>query len=377
MDANGAPVPPISLAHCPRFGAPPIIPGPSHRSTLENPYIVDAVSGSRIYPQDSEEVLYRFMAAQSSSDTVLLPIKVFSYNKASEDEQSIWSCKIDVSFCTPSLNASGEPAACKALARESACFRACSTLFNLNLLPSSFFPLRPQHTWQHGILQPSKAQGITSDHYPLVFPLFWHNCLLAAPSQMFYSTAINFSAVSGSNTYKSMILLTRLPLRGIGDFSVFPSQVETKVSLNQYAPLILSTERLELVFRYTMHLWRILTNKPFESPSGELAYFVAPVRADLKLKTDDTTRTTLIEPLIAWDEVDDLVSSRVRPLNCANVDEMSLDLLAGVLQDRSNEFTRRFEDGNLRKDLNPLSLIMQEQVSTCFHWTLIIYGIEL
>lgn len=362
MGTDGAPIPPIFMAHCPRFSAPPIILSPSRGSTQENPYLLNPVSGSRIYLQDSEEVLYRFLATQTNNRAAMLPIKIFSYDRTVGGGRSARRCTINVPLCTPPLNVSGEPSSCKALARGSACFLACSTLFDLNLLDSSLFPPRPQHTQRHGILQPSKISG-TSGHYPFVFPLFWHNCLLAAPSKAFHPSVVSFLPVSGSGTLKSMILLTRLPLRDMQEFSLFSSQVEIKVALSQYKSLALNTERLELIFRYTIHLLRILCNKPFDAPSGELAYFVIPVRPDSDLVSDDTPHTS-VEPFVSWDEIGDLVSSRVRPLNCSSTDEMSLDLLAGVIQDRANEFTRRFEDGKLRKDLNPLSATMREQVRT-------------
>ncbi|QRW19106.1 endoribonuclease Dicer [Rhizoctonia solani] len=129
----------------------------------------------------------------------------------------------------------------------------------------------------------------------------------------------------------------------------------------QCAPLSLITEQVELAFRYTLNLWRILGNKQYDSPSGELAYFVLPVKFGPNFEPTRIARTTSIEPCISWQEVNDLVSFRVRPLKCNNVDEMWLDLMNGVIQDRSNEFTRRFENAKLRKDLNPLSLIMQDK----------------
>ncbi|KAG9095108.1 hypothetical protein FRC06_010118 [Ceratobasidium sp. 370] len=110
-----------------------------------------------------------------------------------------------------------------------------------------------------------------------------------------------------------------------------------------------------------MHLWRTITNKPFECPSGELAYFVCPVEADENLKSIGLADTTSVEPFISWKEMDNLVSRRVRPLKSANVAGILSDLDGGVIQDRANEFTRRFEDGQLRRDLNPLSRIMTEQ----------------
>ncbi|KAF8761100.1 PAZ domain [Rhizoctonia solani] len=125
--------------------------------------------------------------------------------------------------------------------------------------------------------------------------------------------------------------------------------------------LSLITEQVELAFRYTLNLWRILGNKQYDSPSGELAYFVLPVKFGPNFEPTRIARTTSIEPCISWQEVNDLVSFRVRPLKCNNVDEMWLDLMNGVIQDRSNEFTRRFENAKLRKDLNPLSLIMQDK----------------
>ncbi|KAH7344745.1 hypothetical protein B0J17DRAFT_636693 [Rhizoctonia solani] len=337
MGVDGASIPPKSLTNCPRFGGPSIIISPLRESLCSNPYIQDPITGSRIYLQDSEEALYRFLAT-----TVKYP--------NSEDN---WLCKIQLDLCDPPLDVAGEPASCKILSRRSACFRTCSSLFSLGILSSCFFPSRPLHTWHQGILQPPKVKVAIDASYPLVLPLFWHNCLLAAPSRLLYPNLVRLCAGSGPGAYKDMLLLTRMPLSDVDEFSLFPNQTELKVSVGQYAPFSLSTEQLELVFRYTLNLWRILGNKPYDSPSGELAYFV--------LKTSRASHMTSIESLISWWEVDDLVSFRVRPLICDNVDEMSLDLLEAVVQDRPNEFTRRFEDAKIRKDLNPLSLIMQDK----------------
>ncbi|KAG8715451.1 hypothetical protein FRC11_004111 [Ceratobasidium sp. 423] len=151
-----------------------------------------------------------------------------------------------------------------------------------------------------------------------------------------------------------------MALGDLDEFALFPNRTELKVSLSPYAPLSLNTEQLELVFRYTLNLWRILGNKPYDSPSGELAYFVVPLEPDSKLVTTHATRTVSIEPFISWQEVNDLVSSRVRPLRHDDVEGMPRALLDGIIQDRPNDFTRRFENAKLREDLNPLSLIMRE-----------------
>ncbi|ELU41905.1 dicer-like protein 1 [Rhizoctonia solani AG-1 IA] len=364
MNVDGAPSPPKPLANCRRFNQYSIIIGPSRESSRESPYIQDPIIGSRIYIQESEEVFYRFLANRAEEDAALIPVKVFSYERVSVENTDLkdhWCCTIRTNSCDPPLEIHGEPSLCKALARSSACFRACFTLFNLGLLPSSFFPSRPLHTWKHGILQPPKNRVAIDTYYPPVLPLFWHNCLLAAPSKLFYPYLIQFSMGSQTGLYPSMILLIRIPLGDIKEFSVFPNQTELKVSLSQCAPLSLITEQVELAFRYTLNLWRILGNKQYDSPSGELAYFVLPVKFGPNFEPTRIARTTSIEPCISWQEVNDLVSFRVRPLKCNNVDEMWLDLMNGVIQDRSNEFTRRFENAKLRKDLNPLSLIMQDK----------------
>ncbi|KDN36026.1 hypothetical protein RSAG8_11112, partial [Rhizoctonia solani AG-8 WAC10335] len=364
MGIDGAPIPPKSLAHCPRFNGPSITISPSCESSQNNPYIQDPISGSRIYLQDSEEALYRFLADSTNEDLALMPNNIFSFEQTftkRPDSKSNWLCKIQVDLCDPPLNVVGESSPCKALARGSACFRTCSALFDLGMLSSCFFPLRPLHTWQHGILQPSKCKVAIDTYYPLVLPLFWHNCLLATPSRLFYPNLVRLCAGSGSGAYKDMLLLTRMPLGDVNEFSLFPNQSELKVSLVQYAPIYFNTEQLGLLFQYTLNLWRILGNKPYESPLGELAYFVVPLEPDSKLKAAHTSRTTSLEQFISWQEVNELVSSRVRPLRRNSVGEMSLDLLEGVIQDRPNDFTRRFEDAKLRKDLNPLSLIIQDK----------------
>ncbi|KAJ1311188.1 hypothetical protein OPQ81_009689 [Rhizoctonia solani] len=363
MGTDGAPIPPRQLANCPRFNGTPIIINPSQESSTSNPYIQDPISGSRIYPQDSEEVLYRFLADRADEDTALIPTRIFSYEQTpakSRDSKANWLCRIQVDLCDQPLSVVGEPSSCKALTRGSACFRACSTLFHLGRLSSSFFPSRPLHTWQHGILQPPKTKVAIDTYYALVSPLFWHNCLLAAPSSLFYPNLVRLGT-EGSDAYRGILLLTRIPLANVDEFSLFSNQTELKVSLIQYAPLSLNTEQLELVLRYTLNLWRILGNKPYDSPSGELAYFVVPLKPGSKLEVTHVSRTIPIEPFVSWREVNDLVSFRVRPLDCENMDKMSLDLLDSVIQDRPNDFTRRFQNAKLRQDLNPLSLIMQEK----------------
>ncbi|CAE6432434.1 unnamed protein product [Rhizoctonia solani] len=360
MGVDGAPIPPKSLASCPRNGGPPIIICPLLESSPNNPYIKDPITGSRIYLQDSEEALYRFLASSANEEVALILAKIFSYEQTPNSEGN-WLCKIKVDLPDSPLDVTGEPAPCKVLSRRSACFRTCSTLFSLGILSSCFFPLRPLHTWHQGILHPSRVKVAVAASYPLVLPLFWHNCLLAAPSRLFYPSLVRLCTGPSSGAYKDILLLTRMPLNDVDEFSLFPNQTELKVSISHHAPLSLSAEQMELVFRYTLNLWRILGNKPYDSPSGELAYFVIPLAPDSKLKTTHASRATAIEPLISWREVNDLVSFRVRPLTRHNVDEMSMDLLEAVIQDRPNEFTRRFENAKLRKDLNPLSLIMQDK----------------
>ncbi|CAE6449693.1 unnamed protein product [Rhizoctonia solani] len=364
MGVDGAPIPPKPLANCPRFDGPSIIVSPSHESSLNNPHIQDPINGSRIYLRDSEEVLYRFLADRAHEDSALIPTRIFSYEQAPANHPNSrgnWSCKILVDLCDPPLDIVGELSSCKTLARGSVCFRACSALLDRGMLQSSLFPPRPLHTWQHGILQPSKSKVAVDTFYPLVLPLFWHNCLLAAPSKLLYPSLVRLDAESGRGTYKGMALLTRMALGDLDEFPLFSNQTQLKVSLIPYAPLSLNTEQLELVFRYTLNLWRILGNKPYDSPSGELAYFVVPLEPDSKLKTTYDTRTVSIEPFISWQEVNDLVSFRVRPLRRDNIEEMGRALLDSIIQDRPNDFTRRFENAKLRKDLNPLSLIMQEK----------------
>ncbi|KAF8609137.1 hypothetical protein BDV93DRAFT_517997 [Ceratobasidium sp. AG-I] len=362
MDDDGAPIPPVSLAHSPRFGGPPIFLNPSGGSDQEDPYITDPLSGSRIYPKDAVEVLYRYLASQSASDTGLVPVKMFTYERDIQ-AQGLWSCTVNAPDCDPPLLVTSDHYPSKAAARGSACFKACSARFDLGLLPSSFFPLPPMHTLPNGVPQRGHSEVTPASSYPFASPLFWHSCLLAAPSSVFYPNVVTFSPLSGSHALRSMVFLTRAPLFGVEPFSVFVSQSESKVSLLPCAPLTLSVERIELVFRYSMHLWRAITNKPWESPSGELAYFVCPVSAGSYTKASDIARTTSVEPLISWEEIDNLVSRRARPLHCATPDEIAQDLAGGMIQDRSNEFTRRLEAGQLCKDLNPLSLVMKEQES--------------
>ncbi|KAG8781886.1 hypothetical protein FRC12_021420 [Ceratobasidium sp. 428] len=356
MNVDGAPIPPSSLAHCPRFGGTPVILTPSRPEGKESLYIMNPVSGSRIYPKDATEVLYRYLASQPTSDNTLASTRVFKYDIVVKDKE-LWRCTVNLSAYSPSLQVSGALCSSRAAARASACFKSCSTLFNLDLLTSSMFPLRPVHTLTHGVLQ----CGPSLDNHPIASPLFWHNCILAAPSLVFYPVVVSFTTPADSKGYGSMIFLTRLPLAGVEPFSVFSSQKESQVHLQPCAPLSLSTKRAELVFQYTMHLWRSITNKPFECPSGKLAYFVCPVIANGNLKTIGLTRATSVEPFISWKEIDSLIARRVRPLNWASVDSILSELAGGVIQDRANEFTRRFEDGQLRRDLNPLSRIMTER----------------
>lgn len=376
MDIDGAPIPPASLARCPRFGGAPIFLNPSRSSDQEYPYITDPVSGSRIYPKDAVEVLYRYLASRSAGDPALVPVKVFTYDSVAQ-AGGLWRCTVEIPNCDPPFHVTGDPCPSKAAARGSACFKACLARFDLGLLPSTFFPSPPMHTLPNGVLQRSDSALALASSYPPTSPLFWHNCLLAAPSRVFYPNVVVISGTSNSNALKSTLLLTRAPLFDIDPFPIFASQVESKVSLLPCAPLTLSVERIELIFRYSIHIWRALTNKPWECPSGELAYFVCPVVAGSFANASDITRATPAEPLISWEEIDNLISRRVRPVNCGSPDEIAQDLAGGVIQDRHNEFTRRFEVGRVCKDLNPLSLIIKDQVRSSSDLMLITWDAEI
>ncbi|QRV75969.1 endoribonuclease Dicer [Ceratobasidium sp. AG-Ba] len=355
MGVSGAPSPPSSLARCPRFDGTPIILTPSRPKVQGNLYIMDPVSGSRIYPKDATEVVYRYLANHPTTSSDLVPARIFTYTVMTQGRE-LWTCTANLSVCTPPLQISGKACLSKAAARASACFEVCSQLFDQRLLSSHLFPLRPIHTLSHGVLQSNGPM----DNYPIASPLFWHNCILAGPSRIFYPMVVGFTAPEGTKVHSSMIILTRLPLDKMDSFSIFSSQNESKVDLQPCAPLALATERIQLVFRYTMYLWRAVTNKTFECPSGELAYYVCPVMPGWDFKNAGLTHTTSVEPIIMWQQIENLVLQRVRPLNLMNAGTMAADLAGGVLQDRPNEFTRRFEGGQLRQDLNPLSRIMSE-----------------
>ncbi|THH00410.1 hypothetical protein EW026_g2116 [Hermanssonia centrifuga] len=153
-----------------------------------------------------------------------------------------------------------------------------------------------------------------------------------------------------------ILVLTRLPLPDLSEFSVFSSGSRAKVHFHRGSAIPVDEEKLAILHGYTLRIFRAVVNKVIDSSISNMPYFFAPLEADWDCNKAKTgARQVDIGHKIQWEEMKiaslqwctSLVDED-RPLT----DEMVHDV---IVQDRSVEFTNRHYVVRARHDLSPLS----------------------
>jgi endoribonuclease Dicer len=318
--------------------------------------IADPVTGGTISSSDAVRVVL-CLASTLSPHTKSSVHELLTYMK----QGSKYICTVHIPQLLPT-DVSSSLCSTLTQARRDACFQACAKLQAEGLLAPRFFrPLPVDSTI--GQNEPEKKKGTQGT--PRRTTSFWQRCINATAGTL-YPTLLRFDQQGSVDRTtlptgaegSSVLILTRRPLPELNPFPVYDwgdsSRLETsRAVLNRGAPFEITSLQLELLYRYTLRVSRMITNKRFVCAMDQIAYLLAPMVGPPanNVILQSLAPLPVIHTAIAWDQVEMTSTTPVLPFVLED-----LEYAPGyVVQERAHEFTKRFFVTHVRKDLSPLS----------------------
>jgi hypothetical protein len=218
--------------------------------------------------------------------------------------------------------------------------------------------------------------------HPRKVPDFWWSCL-PTTSGPFAVTVVQITPESAKDgpkvpPYRPFCILTKrqIPLPQNGQFPIYHDGVKMRVALQCAQPIQISTEKLELAHKASLKLIRQSVSHPLTSNIADTPYLILPLTLGAVAALEDSWvapgargewphRHALdVAGHIPWAEVTDYAGEPRAPLfeidDPDRLDEQARD--AYVTYPRS-EFSRRYKVKAVRRDLSPLSMPDDIQVS--------------
>jgi endoribonuclease Dicer len=377
VDSPGSSSPPSSLTETPD----PYRSDSDDEDDSAETFVKDPTTSGRIHAHDATTVVYRFAASLGSGDDdSSRPLFEFQQLRG-RGLRNLHVCTVVLPPGAPVRTVSGPPYPTQSAARRVACLQTCEELFYKGHLDYKLFPRPPSvsvRQQRESYVSPamveemsdneddeevtatplSKAKSSGTRCYPRRRPDFWANTATMRDGFL-YPTIISTDREEDSNRkYQPILILTRLPLPPVESFKLFFAGVPSSVHFRPGAPFQVDEEQLQLLYKYTIRVCRVVANKPFICKLEDLAYFIAPLgptwdpdversrgRWDLEAVTDH----------IPWDMVSSAATNWVVALKRDSLESLREDIQDAVIQDRWVEFTRRYDASVVRPDLNPLS----------------------
>ncbi|PPQ64716.1 hypothetical protein CVT24_008343 [Panaeolus cyanescens] len=328
--------------------------------------VKDAITGGRIYIQDATHVVYRY-AAYAASLRMDIPNnhKLFSFEDAESGFDDTHSYRCTINLPGTVINGiSGEFCPIKALARRSACLRACELLHRSNLLNSKLVPLpsvlRNSHMYDPQIKMLPEAEGTLPGTriYSRKQPDFWVHAPKGIPQTLYPLIMTVQGSEKCSIPYGPMLILTREPSPELPPFRIFVSGVSLQVHFRRVCSFEIDPERMNETHLYTIRIYRAVMNKALTCSLEDMHYFFLPLSTGWETSKASNLDALDVAGYIPWDDVRAAAHHWAVPITA---EAMEQGLPDTVVQDRWIEFTRRYCVEAIRRDLTPLSKPVDSQ----------------
>ncbi|KAG6890960.1 hypothetical protein C0995_000917 [Termitomyces sp. Mi166 len=323
-------------------------------------FLRDPTTGSHLYPKDSVKAVNRIASLSSLNDVTMDKVLfIFKETQVAAGSECSRTCTVTL----PGLvQLTGPPCKIDSDARSAACFKLCQHLFSIGLLDCSFFPPPVLRDASNDFEKESLSEDIKSigtRRYSRKEPDFWHNTRNVATALLYPLIISTTPPHNDMQAYAPLVVLTRQPLPNLANFKIFHSGLPAVVSIKRGIPLRIKEAQLHDLHLYTLRVCRTLSNKPFGCLLSNMAYFFAPLTDAWPPSNQSDSASPFELPSISEYIHWDLVRLAGRSFNTAlrvdHQEDLERDLHDAVVQDRSVEFTRRYNVVRLRVDLSPLS----------------------
>ena len=230
------------------------------------------------------------------SDPVLLPTFIMSV------ENKRYVCEVILPDHAPIKSAVGRPASRKSIAKRSAAFEMCLLLRQANHLDGNLLSTMPKYKREmanaHIALDPSRVKEYSKKLKPSV----WEQTRGLVPEKL-YLTVFHLS--EPENHWRPSQPIAMVTRSLMPDFPPvllhLPSGKTTQamsVTITNYIPTTESV--VEKLNHFTLHIWRDIYAKKFESSIPDMSYWFAPIHRGVNIEKDCLHPAALID----WGIVD-------------------------------------------------------------------------
>jgi len=226
-----------------------------------------------------------------------------------------------------------------------AAFRACASLANNGLLPSSVSASPDAAEWRMSSTLP--PLGGQKRKFARLLPSFWKTC---HKSTRLYPMVFTFS--NTPEPHAPFVLLTFQPLPDLPTFPLFFGINMADVTTSRGTPFEVDDSQYQVLVGFSSRVVRAVTNRPYSVDADIAMQFFAPLRPGWSSMV-----TTLpdIKKDIDWGLADRCAQSWGIPMRFGTAEQVAPDVDDAVIVDRFSEFTRRYIVKKIRSDMTPLS----------------------
>ncbi|KAK1236744.1 Dicer-like protein 1 [Marasmius sp. AFHP31] len=351
------------LSHTPESSIPPETEDPidsyhsdSEAEDDEDDVIIDPLTNGRLTQRNAAIAIYRF-SSKFFQDT-LNYVPLFEFDEIALSDRTglpLYRCR--VLLLGHPEPAWSSPCSSKAFARREASYNACETLFNTGVLDYRFFPpVRGLEGARVNLsdLPPLGKVFPGTRTYPKRSPKFW--TIQDIRVERLFPILMHVAASDSLPRHAPMLLLCRQPTPDLPAFNIFFSGMPASVQLVRAQPLCLNGQQVKTLLAYSIRVWRLIRNKPYTCSVDKIPYFFAPVVWDaIVFRPSEPYNLPDVSNAIPWSVASFAASHYAVPMKFGTSDEVAVDVVDALIQDRWVEFTRRFEVVKVRSDLTPLS----------------------
>jgi endoribonuclease Dicer len=244
------------------------------------PSYTDPETGAKLTYRTSLSILGHFVATlpTPNRDTQLQPTYVMGVG--SDAQRTGFECEVILPDCSPVTSATGRIEAKKTVAKCSAAFMICLELRKRGYLDSNLLPTTKKYlpAMRNALLAVS---GKKKGHYPmLIKPSFWTEYGNDSPEFLFM-TVIDVDA-GLDRTHQPLGLLTRGRIPHMPPFPIYLANGKTSNVVLQSlpVPLPMTAEILEMLTKFTFHIYEDIYNKHYEYDVSKVSYWIVPIRKD-------------------------------------------------------------------------------------------------
>jgi endoribonuclease Dicer len=264
------------------------------------PSYTDPDTGAKLTYRTSLSILAHFVATlpTPNRDTQLQPTYVIG--AVCDAQRTGFQCEVILPACSPVISATGRLETKKTAAKCSAAFMICLELRKKGYLDSNLLPTTEKYlpAMRNALLAVS---GKKKGHYPmLIKPSFWKQYGDGFPERLFISV-IDVDAGLG-RPHQPLGLLTRGQIPHIPSFPIYLANGKaSNVVLQSLAtPISITSETLEMLTRFTFHIYEDIYNKEYEYDVSKVSYWIAPVRKDWPSKP---ASSSTLEEIVDMEQV--------------------------------------------------------------------------